>query len=170
MPTEKTQPSCPCSRNLNWTGKGLNKCLATIIKKNLKWSSLWSYHDMLVPIFQLRESDLKKLEILTVIFIFILYGCSLKKGCKLQMFEKKVLDWLFRDLNFFCGCLSFPHIIWITFLNSHLLYTSNKLVFWGGILYILVCTWSFICILIHRHILRISSCLHYVVASNIFFI
>jgi hypothetical protein len=24
MPTEKkTQPSCPCSRDLNWTGKGL---------------------------------------------------------------------------------------------------------------------------------------------------
>jgi hypothetical protein len=23
MPTEKTQPSCPGSRDLNWTGKGL---------------------------------------------------------------------------------------------------------------------------------------------------
>jgi hypothetical protein len=23
MPIEKTQPSCPCSRDLNWTGKGL---------------------------------------------------------------------------------------------------------------------------------------------------
>ena len=25
MPTEKTQPFCPCSRVLNWTGKGLMK-------------------------------------------------------------------------------------------------------------------------------------------------
>jgi hypothetical protein len=24
-PLKKTQPSCPCSRELNWTGKGLNK-------------------------------------------------------------------------------------------------------------------------------------------------
>ena len=23
MPTEKTQPFCPCSRAVNWTGKGL---------------------------------------------------------------------------------------------------------------------------------------------------
>jgi hypothetical protein len=32
MPTEKTQPSCPGSRDLNWTGKGLTsvniKCFA----------------------------------------------------------------------------------------------------------------------------------------------
>jgi len=25
MPAEKTQPFCPCSRFLNWTGKGLTK-------------------------------------------------------------------------------------------------------------------------------------------------
>jgi hypothetical protein len=29
---EKTQPSCPGSRDLNWTGKGLNKTLTVMFK------------------------------------------------------------------------------------------------------------------------------------------
>jgi hypothetical protein len=31
MPTEKTQPSCPGSRDLNWTGKGLMGIISQII-------------------------------------------------------------------------------------------------------------------------------------------
>jgi hypothetical protein len=29
-PLKKTQPSCPCSSDLNWTGKGLNVCCTTV--------------------------------------------------------------------------------------------------------------------------------------------
>jgi hypothetical protein len=35
-PLKKTQPSCPGSRDLNWTGKGLNK--ATIFKQSFTFT------------------------------------------------------------------------------------------------------------------------------------
>jgi hypothetical protein len=42
-PLNKTQPSCPCSRDLNWTGKGLT-CKCNASQRNHHHHYLWSWN------------------------------------------------------------------------------------------------------------------------------
>ena len=62
MPTEKTQPFCPRSTALNWTGKGLNELkqritIAVAIVDEDKLRSVWTELDYRIDICRARKGS-----------------------------------------------------------------------------------------------------------------